>query len=108
MSNTLHPSVPIQLHPGVQRPAQAAGREALGALYRAYATVEDAAHRPAQEAEVAAALAAVDSCLQELRHYQAVLVAAGGCMHAQLAAARRTIERVEAGKQLLQQRRRHP
>lgn len=40
-SPPIHPPVPLLLHPGVVRPAFAAGREALGTLYRLYAALED-------------------------------------------------------------------
>ena len=97
MNTTLHPAVPIALHPGVGRPALAAGREALGILYRTYVAIEDGNGPPGT---VADALVSVGACLEELRSYHTLLLATGG----EVAVAQGTIQRVEAAKALLQEK----
>ncbi|HAK95116.1 MAG TPA: hypothetical protein DCM87_08980 [Planctomycetes bacterium] len=94
----IHPRVPLMLHPGVVRPAQAAAREALGTLYRLYAALEDSERLPADEWATAAY--AVDECLRELRR----ALAYGGRW--ERAALRRTIARIERGRALVEERRR--
>ena len=101
----IHPGVPVELHPGVVRSAFAAGREALGALYRCYAAFEDAERaRPPRRCddELNAAVRVADQCLSELRSLRAVLVA--GADRQQLAAVQRVIERVESGVGLVVRR----
>jgi len=95
---SIHPRVPLMLHPGVARPAFAAGREALGTLYRLYAALEDSEGLPAEEWATAALI--VDGCLRELRR----ALAYGG--RRERAALRRTIARVERGRVLVEERRR--
>ena len=88
----LHPGVPITLHPGVERPPFAAGREALSALYRTYAALEDAEHHraaPVGEAELERTLEAVEQCLAELRT---------------LTAAREVVSRIEQARDRLLRR----
>ncbi len=88
----IHPGVPITLHPGVDRPPFAAGREALSALYRAYAALEDAEHHrspPVAEAELERTLQAVEQCLAELRT---------------LPAAREVVSRIEQARDRLLRR----
>lgn len=88
----LHPGVPITLHPGVDRPPQAAAREALSALYSAYAALEDAQHHgaaPVAEAELERTLQVVEQCLAELRTFPE---------------AGRAIDRVERAKDRLARR----
>ena len=97
MITTLHPAVPIALHPGVGHPTLAAGRPTLGILYRTYAAIEDGNGPPGT---VAAALVSVNACLEELRSYYTLMLATGG----NVAVARGTIQRAEAAKALLQER----
>ncbi len=101
----IHPGVPVELHPGIDRSAFAAGREALSALYRCYAAFEDAerARQPKKcNEELSAAVAVADRCIGELRSLRAALVASSD--RRQLADVQRTIERVEAGVGRLVQR----
>lgn len=103
----IHPGVPISLYPGMDRPVFAAGREALGTLYRAYAAIEDAERHQKpfyRGEEIASAVTMVDGCLDELRRYHATLVAAERCNKGLLASVQGTIERIEAGKRLLEER----
>lgn len=107
MYDPIHPSVPVQLHPGVRCPPLAAGREALAALYRAYAALQDAAMRPGTPhpgRQVASALARVDGCLAELHAYEGALLVAHTRTGTELARVRTTIAQVQAGKQLLHAR----
>jgi hypothetical protein len=95
----------VELHPGIDRSAFAAGREALSELYRCYAAFEDAerACQPRKcNEELTAAVAVADRCLAELRNLRAALVAASE--RRQLADVQRTIERVEVGVGRLVQR----
>ncbi len=94
----IHPRVPLMLHPGIVRPAYAAGREALGTLYRLYAALEDSEQLPADEWATAALV--VDGCLRELRR---ALVSAR--RHERIV-LERTIARVETGRALVEKRRR--
>lgn len=88
-SPPLHPGVPATLHPGIARSPFAAGREALARLYGLYAAIVDA---ECAEDDVRSVLADVDRCLAELRRVADA---------AELAA---TIERVEKGKRLVEER----
>lgn len=100
----IHPRVPLTLHPGVDRPALAAGREALAALYGCYAAIEDAAHarkRASTIAELGSALAVADRCLDELRTLRSVLATRD---RTQVLAVQRVIERVESGVGLVTKR----
>ena len=96
----IHPRVPVLLHPGVIRPAYAAGREALGALYRLYAALEDSERLPADEWVTAALV--VDGCLRELRR---ALVSA---RRRERVVLEITIARIEAGRALVEERRERP
>lgn len=101
----IHPSVPVTLHPGVDRPTLAAGREALAALYSCYAAIEDARHtrkRAATFDELVSALAVADRCLDELRSLRSILTTRSDGAH--VVAVQRVIERVEVGVGLVAQR----
>lgn len=100
----IHPSVPVTLHPGVDQPTLAAGREALAALYSCYARIEDAARtrkRVATIDELGSALAVADRCLDELRTLRSVLATRD---RTQVLAVQRVIERVESGVGLVAKR----
>ena len=100
----IHPRVPLTLHPGVDRPTLAAGREALAALYGCYAAIEDATgtrKRAATINELGSALAVADRCLDELRTLRAVLATRD---RTQVLAVQRVIERVESGVGLVAKR----
>lgn len=92
LSPPIHPAVPVHLHPGLARSPFAAGREALALLYALYAAILD---DECGEEEFRAVVADVDRCLDELRRHR---VTCGG------PALAATIQRVENGKRLVEER----